>query len=119
MNAIKATWRNGQIVPLEPIDWPEGTEVLIEPQIEAETIGMREEDWPTTPEAIEKHLALMDQIEPLILTPEEEAAWEADRKARKEYEKSIYQVDGMDDSKPPKQRSAGRDDDEHAHGITA
>jgi len=90
MNAIKATWRDGQIIPLDPVDWPEGTELRVEPLPDDEPLGIREEDWPSTPEEIEKHLALMDQIEPLILTPEEEAAWEADRKARKEYEKSIF-----------------------------
>lgn len=31
MNPIKATWANGQILPSEPIVWPEGTELLIEP----------------------------------------------------------------------------------------
>jgi hypothetical protein len=27
MNAIKATWTNGQILPAEPVDWPEGSEL--------------------------------------------------------------------------------------------
>ena len=33
-------------------------------------VGMREEDWPTTPEGIAALIAKMDQIEP-FLTPEE------------------------------------------------
>ncbi len=90
MNAIKATWRDGKIIPLGPIDWPEGTELMIEPLAETRTLGIREEDWPTTPEAIEQWVKWYDSLEPLIFTPEEEAAWEADRQARKEYEKSIF-----------------------------
>jgi hypothetical protein len=90
MNAIKATWKNGHIVPLETPDWPEGTELLIEPVSPQETIGLREEDWPDTPEKIAAHLALMDQIEPLIMSREEEAEWQAARQAQKEFEKAIF-----------------------------
>ena len=90
MNAIKATWRDGRIIPLEPVDWPDGTEVRIEPLPEAESLGMREEDWPTTPEGIEQWLRWYDSLEPLIYTPEEEAAIAAARHAQKEYEKSIF-----------------------------
>jgi hypothetical protein len=42
---------------------------------------MREEDWPADPEGIGRQLALMNQIEPLVMTPEEEAAWQTTRKA--------------------------------------
>ena len=31
MNAIRATWTNGQILPNEPVAWPEGTKLFIEP----------------------------------------------------------------------------------------
>jgi hypothetical protein len=86
MNAIKGTFKNGQIVLDAPADWPEGCRVIVEPVPEEETFGIREEDWPDTPEGIARHLALMDQIEPLEMTPEEEAEWQAARKAQKEYE---------------------------------
>ncbi len=29
MNAIMATWTNGQIVPSEPAEWPEGTRLVV------------------------------------------------------------------------------------------
>jgi predicted DNA-binding antitoxin AbrB/MazE fold protein len=29
MNAITAIWTNGQIVPSEPVDWPEGTRLVV------------------------------------------------------------------------------------------
>ena len=85
MNAIKATVKNRQVLVEVPADWPEGCEVVIEPLPTATSCGgMREEDWPTTPEGIAALLARMDQVEPLIMTPEEEAEWEAIRKEQKE-----------------------------------
>ena len=88
MNAIRAIVKDRRIALNVPDDWPEGTEVLIEPL--TESIGLSEEDWPTTPEEIARHLALMDQVEPFDMTPEEEATWQADRQARKEYEKAHF-----------------------------
>jgi hypothetical protein len=90
MSAIKAVYLKGQIVPGEPVDWPEGTELRIEPITPSETLGVRDEDWPTDPEGIARHLALMDQIESFLMTPEEEAQWQAARKARKDFEKSTF-----------------------------
>lgn len=91
MNAIMGTVHNGQIVADQPVAWPEGCRVVIKPAAKEETLGIREEDWPTTPEEIARHLALMDQIEPLEMTEEEWAAWEAERKAHKEWEKAHFE----------------------------
>jgi hypothetical protein len=91
MKAILGTIHNGQIVPDQPVEWPEGCRVVIEPAAKVETLGLRDEDWPTTPEGIARLLALMEDIEPLEMTPEEEAAWQADRKARKEWEKASFE----------------------------
>src|SRR5439155_20031223 len=90
MNAIKATVKNGQILVAVPADWPEGCEVVIEPlSAETNTCG-DEADAAATPEAIAKRLALMDQIEPLLMTPEEEAQWQEARRNRKEFEKTGF-----------------------------
>jgi hypothetical protein len=85
MNAIKGTYRQGKIILKEQADWPDGTEVLIEPRLREETLGMREEDWPTDKEGIARLLARMDEIEPLDMTPEEEADIAAWRKKVKDY----------------------------------
>jgi hypothetical protein len=82
MTAIRAVVRNGKIEMDAPPDWAEGTEVLVEPIAHAGSIGIRDEDWPDTPEGIARLLASMDKIEPLVLTAEEEAEWEAVRKVR-------------------------------------
>jgi hypothetical protein len=91
MNAITGTWKNGQIVPDNPVNWPEGCRLVIEPVPTETTLGIREEDWPTTPEGIARHLALMEQIEPVIMTDEERAEWEAARKAQKDFEKANFE----------------------------
>lgn len=90
MNAITGTWKNGQIIPDNPVDWPEGCRLRIEPVPEAQTIGKREEDWDDSPEGIAAWIRWYDSLEPLILTPEEQADWDAARKAQKEFEKANF-----------------------------
>jgi hypothetical protein len=77
MKTIMGTIHNGQIIADQPIEWPDGFRVIIEPAAAEETLGIREEDWPTDPEGISRLLTLMDQMEPLEMTAEEEAVWEA------------------------------------------
>jgi hypothetical protein len=90
MNAITGTVKNGQILLDHPADLPDGCRVLIEPVVEGETFGIREENWQDTPEAVAAWLQWYDTLEPLRMTPEEEAEWQADRKARKELEKARF-----------------------------
>jgi hypothetical protein len=73
-----------------PEDWPDGTEVAVNRVEDEETVGLREEDWPKTPEEIAEWLRWADSIEPLIFTPEEEAEIEAARKAQREYDLSKW-----------------------------
>jgi len=83
MKAIIATWRNGQIVPDQAGDWPEGCRLRIEP-LEQGALGIREEDWSNSPEAIGDWLKWYDSLEPLEFTREEEmdlAAWRQEVKA--------------------------------------
>ena len=71
MNAIKGRVHNGQVVLDEEIDWPENTEVLVKPLVES--MGIQEEDWQDTPEAIAEWLRWYDSVEPLDMSAEEEA----------------------------------------------
>jgi hypothetical protein len=52
MNGIKATWTNEQIVPAEPVNWPESSHLLMEPVSAAENFGLTEEEWRDDPESI-------------------------------------------------------------------
>lgn len=91
MNAITATWKNGQIRPDEPTDWPDGCRLRIEPLDQQGALGMHEEDWSNTPEAISDWLSWYDSLEPLEFTAEEEAELEAWRRRAKEF--SVANVD--------------------------
>jgi hypothetical protein len=98
MNSIKGVYKNGQIIPNEPADWPDGTEVRIEPitapagapRPDQGDIGMTEEEQGDDPESIARWLAEFDAIPPLQMTPEEAAEWRAARKAQRELEIATF-----------------------------
>jgi hypothetical protein len=91
MSVVKAIVRNGQLELSEPIDLPDGTELLIPmPNGKTETYGLDESEWSDSPEAIAEWLEWLDSLEPLIFTPEEEAALAADRLAQKEWKKAHF-----------------------------
>src|SRR5229473_919351 len=90
MKVMNATYKNGQVVLDEPADWPDGCRLLVEPALEEESLGIREEDWSDTPEAIADWLRWYDSLEPLEMSPEEEAAWQAARRAQKDFEKATF-----------------------------
>jgi hypothetical protein len=93
MQAIKGTYKDGQVILGQPANWPEGTQVLVEPIPRQHSLGVREADWPADPEGIGRHLALMDRIKPLMMKLEEEAAWQAARKDQKEFERAKLTVE--------------------------
>src|SRR5208283_2071899 len=98
MHAITGTFKNGQIVPNQPAEWPEGTTVRIEPipapteieEPDREKLGMTEEEQTDDPESVARWIAAFDSIPPLQMTPEEEVEWQAARQAQKEFEKTVF-----------------------------
>jgi len=72
MNAIKATVMRGRLDLKVPLDWPDGTEVLIEPTMaRLEKIGIDESEWRDDPESLADWEAWIKTIEPFELTPDE------------------------------------------------
>jgi hypothetical protein len=98
MSAIEGTVKNGQIIPSERIDWPDGTRVRIEPVPASgdgggtgpDDLGMSEVEQGDDPEAVARWIAEFDAIPPLQMTPEEEAEWQAARRAQKEFEMAQF-----------------------------
>lgn len=91
MNAIKATWKHGQLIPCEAVDWPEGCDVLVEPILSPPLrIGMDESEWGDDPQSIADWIAWSASLEPLELTPEEEAAM-----ARFDAEQSRFNIEAV------------------------
>ena len=86
MQSIRATWKNGRIVPDVPVDWPEGCRLMIEPEnVGTMSVGASDEDWSNSPEAVADWLAWYDSLEPLEFTPEEQADLAERRHKIKEY----------------------------------
>lgn len=83
MTAASGTYRKGKVILNEPVDWPEGTEVEV--IAAGEKIGLTEAEWPTTPEGIAQLLQRIAELEPLEITPEEEAEFQAWRRKVNEY----------------------------------
>lgn len=83
MAAATGTYRKGKIILDEPVDWPEGTEVEVIPG--RQKIGLTEAEWPTTAEGIAALRKAIAEIEPLEITPEEEAEFQAWREEVKQY----------------------------------
>jgi hypothetical protein len=74
MISVKATIRNRRIELNAPEELPDGTELLVElTPISAEKIGIDESEWRDDPAALADWEAWIRTIEPLELTPEEEA----------------------------------------------
>jgi hypothetical protein len=88
MSAIHGRVKNGKIELPAPADWPDGTEVEVRPV--EEMVGLTEEDWPATPEAIEEWVAWLSSLQPFVMTPEEEARWQDARRAQKEFQISKF-----------------------------
>lgn len=82
MLTIKAMVRNGCLETEEPIDLPDGTELLIPL---ANGTPDEEEGWDNSPEGIAAWLKWYESLEPLVFTPEEEADTEAWLKKMDEY----------------------------------
>jgi hypothetical protein len=73
MYAIEATFKNGQIVPDGPTDWPEGCQLLVEPLAKEQAGDTPENEEPETPEQIEEWLRWYHSLEPFEFTPQEKA----------------------------------------------
>jgi hypothetical protein len=96
---LTGTWKDGQIILDAPADWPDGSRVVITRQEDqvGERLGITEEEWPRTPEALADWLKWLDSIEPIEMTPEEEADWLAWRQKIKEHELANFgkRVEGL------------------------
>lgn len=92
MNPIKALVRNGRIETDEPLNLPDGTELLILRSMDG--TSDKDDGWDNTPEGIAAWLKWYDSLQPLMFTVEERRALEDDRKARREWELSQFDEHG-------------------------
>lgn len=87
MSAIKGIIRGGQIIVNGPVDLPDETEVEVVP---VGSMGPSGEGDTMGPDDIARTLAAMERVEPFEMMDDEWAAIEADRLARREWEKAGF-----------------------------
>lgn len=94
MSAIRGTFKDGKIIldGPPPADWPDGAEVIVTAIEPKPSHGILDEHWPMTPEGITELLAVMDQIEPPFLSPEDEAKWHQALREQKEWELANWET---------------------------
>ena len=76
MKAIHAIWRDGQIVPTQPIDWPDGTALSIEPVEEPPADDAEGDLLGNDPASIARWIAYYEALPLLRMTAAEEAEWQ-------------------------------------------
>jgi len=69
MILLKGIIEHGQVVLPEPANLPDGTAVTVLPHESGKTLGIPDEEWPTSPDGIASLLKRMDQVEPFDMTP--------------------------------------------------
>jgi hypothetical protein len=86
MNDIPGVFRAGHVELTDAVDWPDGTPVTVHPHPLDKRTEMAgdwseqwgvDDDWPDTPENRAEILRRIDAVQPLEMTPEEEAEWQA------------------------------------------
>ena len=85
MIAISGRMVDGKIELNAAPDWPEGTEVVVTPREEIPFRMLTEDEQSDDPEEIEKWIAELDAIPPLVMDPEDEARMWAGLKEMGEY----------------------------------
>lgn len=69
MNSVRATWTKGQIVPTGPVNWPDGSELIVQLVAAVGQAGMTDDDWRDDPESVAAWVANVEGIEPLHSGP--------------------------------------------------
>lgn len=94
MSGIKALWKDGRIIPVEAVTWPDGSLLRVEPDAEEQVVDA--DNQADDPQSVARWIAEFDAIPPLEMTQEEEAAWRQARLAQRLLES--YTVHGRADS---------------------
>jgi hypothetical protein len=91
MISVPATVRDGQIVPLAPIPWPDGASIELrlagtEAMESDEIAGMTDEEQVGSPEAIDRWQAAVRSLPKTDWTDADQEEWDRHRRERKDWE---------------------------------
>jgi hypothetical protein len=85
MNAVKAIWKNGQVVLSGSANWPEGRKLIVAEESPPVIEFMTEAQQSDDPEAIQRWIDEVAAIPPLPMTPEQELEMLTWRQKAKEF----------------------------------
>ncbi len=85
MRAVHAIWKDGRIIPTQPVDWPDGTALSVEPLEQSVPADVEGEIWGADPAAIARWIADFDALPPLRMSEAEEAHWQDARRQMRDY----------------------------------
>src|SRR5438105_2289870 len=85
MAVIHGTYKNGQIIPDVPPDWPNGMRLVIEPAPIAPPSMMTEDEQGDDPESIARWLAAFDAIPTVANAPHDDPAVVAWRERMRQF----------------------------------
>jgi hypothetical protein len=85
MKAIHAIWKNGRIVPTQPVNWPDGTTLTVEPIEDPLAADSQANLMGNDPASIARWIASFDALPPMRMTATEEAEWLAARREMKDH----------------------------------
>lgn len=83
MKAIHAIWKDGRIIPSQPVDWPDGTPLTVEPVEEPRGSETEESLLGNDPASIARWIASYEALPPLQMTEAEQGEWLAARRDMK------------------------------------
>ena len=103
MHAIKAIWKDGRILPSEPVDWPEGSELIVEPLLISQKLGLDESECRDDAESVALWIAAVEKLEPMIWADGEREEYERFRQESREFNIQAVreQMDAMDNGDAP------------------
>jgi hypothetical protein len=86
VESIKAVWTNGQIQPLEPVNWPDGKKLIVKPDRSTDDeLVPGDNTWGDDAASFDAWAAAVDRIEPTVWAEGEREAFEAFREEVKRY----------------------------------
>jgi len=108
MNEITGTYRGGHVELAAAVDWPDGTHVTVQPNMDdddppgtrlpsVELADGKTLPWSDTPEFRQALLEQMDRREAVELTAAEEAEWQAARQWYRDHNMAVVRREmGLD-----------------------
>jgi hypothetical protein len=85
VKAIKATWKNGQVLLDSAADWPEGRRLIVSEADPTDLEFLTEKEQPEDAAAVEAWIDEVRALPGLAMTPEQEAAMIAWRQKAREF----------------------------------